>query len=254
MENMGTTGDTGTLGVNEVTGNLGVNEVTATSTNFNSFGSKPTLGVNKVTGTSYNVTSSSSKHSHEPAILNDAIIDASMPDGDGVRVSSIASRFIQGGGEEDINSILYNFTSKMASLDGNGRIGMSQSSDVPTQPITYVGVTNGTQSSPPKVAMVHALTISSIHDFIDAMFGVSLKTLKDIDDFTMGIEEGKYPMWDALESDVRKMALAAVDGLWKLLWLKEILNLRTLNLQMSLLLSKPWTSMQMLHPMLELRV
>ena len=46
-------------------------------------------------------------------------------------------------------------------------------SNVATTP-TYVGVTNATQVGP----------LQGEHDFIETMFGVSLKTLKDIDDFT----------------------------------------------------------------------
>ncbi|PWA48271.1 hypothetical protein CTI12_AA489790 [Artemisia annua] len=53
----------------------------------------------------------------------------------------------------------------------------------------------------------------SKHDYINVLFGVSLKTMKDIDDFTKGCEDGTYSVWNELESDVRTMVMEAVCGL-----------------------------------------
>ncbi|PWA89650.1 serine/threonine-protein kinase, active site protein [Artemisia annua] len=225
------------------------------------------LGVDlhTVTGTSYNVTSSSSKPSHEPAALIDSTNDASMPDGDGVRVSSIAGRFNpKGGGVEDINSILYTFTSKIASLDGNKN---HDEGDMHTTPVSYAKILNEDHRkvnfSPLKNQTIEDAdftlpmksSIKSKHDYINTLFGVSLKTLKDTDDFILGCEAGNYPVWAELDSDVRTIVMDAACDLCNAFEAEIRANSRPLNLPMSLLLSsKLWKSIPMLHLMLKLQV
>ncbi|PWA42190.1 membrane attack complex component/perforin (MACPF) domain-containing protein [Artemisia annua] len=58
-----------------------------------------------------------------------------------------------------------------------------------------------------------ASSLKSKHDYINVLFGVSLETLEDIDEFTKGCEAGTNLVWAELESDVRTMAMEAVCGL-----------------------------------------
>ncbi|PWA68531.1 ATPase, F1/V1/A1 complex, alpha/beta subunit, Zinc knuckle CX2CX4HX4C [Artemisia annua] len=58
-------------------------------------------------------------------------------------------------------------------------------------------------------------SIMSVQAFIEALMGVSIKTLEDVDAFTKGLDAGKFPEWDELESDVQKMATEALLGLWE---------------------------------------
>ena len=60
-----------------------------------------------------------------------------------------------------------------------------------------------------------ATSAKSNHDFIEDLFGVSLKTPKDIDDFTKDLDNGQYPKWAELDSDVRVKTMNAIDGLWE---------------------------------------
>ncbi|PWA60128.1 Peptidase S10, serine carboxypeptidase [Artemisia annua] len=69
-------------------------------------------------------------------------------------------------------------------------------------------------SSDPSIATDdQTKSIKSKHDYINVLFGVSLKTMKDIDDFTKGCEDGTYSVWNELESDVRTMVMEAICGL-----------------------------------------
>ncbi|GJY23017.1 zinc knuckle CX2CX4HX4C containing protein [Tanacetum coccineum] len=51
-------------------------------------------------------------------------------------------------------------------------------------------------------------------DVVAELFGVSLKTPKDIDDFTKGIELGKYKVWSELTSDKRKEVMDTICAMW----------------------------------------
>ncbi|PWA46834.1 hypothetical protein CTI12_AA500930 [Artemisia annua] len=57
--------------------------------------------------------------------------------------------------------------------------------------------------------------IKSKQDFIETLFGVSLKTLEDIDVFTQVLDAGNYTVWAELDSDVHNMAKDAALGLWE---------------------------------------
>ncbi|PWA39992.1 EF-Hand 1, calcium-binding site-containing protein [Artemisia annua] len=46
-------------------------------------------------------------------------------------------------------------------------------------------------------------SIKSKHDFIEGVFGVSLKSASDIDLFIRELEEGKHPIWPTLDSATR---------------------------------------------------
>ncbi|PWA41807.1 hypothetical protein CTI12_AA550740 [Artemisia annua] len=46
-----------------------------------------------------------------------------------------------------------------------------------------------------------------------SMIILMFKTMKDIDDFTKGCEDGTYSVWNELESDIRTMVMEAVCGL-----------------------------------------
>ncbi|GKA46662.1 hypothetical protein Tco_0739545 [Tanacetum coccineum] len=46
------------------------------------------------------------------------------------------------------------------------------------------------------------------------LFGVSLKSYKDIDDFTKGIELGKYPVWSELTREKCKEVLDTIGDIW----------------------------------------
>ncbi|PWA34846.1 protein kinase-like domain-containing protein [Artemisia annua] len=52
------------------------------------------------------------------------------------------------------------------------------------------------------------------HDYIVALFGVSLSTLEDINEFTLSCEAGKYPIWAELDSNARTMATDAIEDLF----------------------------------------
>ncbi|PWA67443.1 hypothetical protein CTI12_AA152530 [Artemisia annua] len=60
-------------------------------------------------------------------------------------------------------------------------------------------------------------SLKSKHDFIETLFGVSLKTLEDIDAFAKAVEAGNYTVWDTLDDDVVQRVQDAIDGLWKAL-------------------------------------
>ncbi|GKF81414.1 hypothetical protein Tco_0240016, partial [Tanacetum coccineum] len=52
------------------------------------------------------------------------------------------------------------------------------------------------------------------HDVVAELFGVSLKSYKDIDDFTKGIELGKYPVWSELTREKCKEVLDTIGDIW----------------------------------------
>ncbi|GJZ80286.1 zinc finger BED domain-containing protein RICESLEEPER 2-like protein [Tanacetum coccineum] len=52
------------------------------------------------------------------------------------------------------------------------------------------------------------------HDVVSELFGVSLKSYKDIDDFTKGIELGKYPVCSELTREKRKEVLDTIGDIW----------------------------------------
>ncbi|PWA78378.1 vesicle-associated membrane protein [Artemisia annua] len=58
-------------------------------------------------------------------------------------------------------------------------------------------------------------SLKSKQEFIETLFGVSLKTLEDIDAFTQGLEAGNYTVWDELENSVHKRAKDVVLCLWE---------------------------------------
>ncbi|PWA64391.1 zinc knuckle CX2CX4HX4C [Artemisia annua] len=58
-------------------------------------------------------------------------------------------------------------------------------------------------------------SLKSKQDFIETLFGVSLKTLEDIDAFTLGLEAGNYTVWNELDNDVHERAKDAVVCLWE---------------------------------------
>ena len=74
-------------------------------------------------------------------------------------------------------------------------------------------VVENTSSDPSLATDDQTKSTKSKHDYINVLFGVSLKTMKDIDDFTKGCEDGTYSVWNELESDVRTMVMEAVCGL-----------------------------------------
>ncbi|GJZ04472.1 hypothetical protein Tco_0537747 [Tanacetum coccineum] len=64
-----------------------------------------------------------------------------------------------------------------------------------------------------KVFDVNAPNIQN-HDVFAELFGVSLKSYKDIDDFTKGIELGKYPMWLELTREKHNEVLDTIGDIW----------------------------------------
>ncbi|PWA70564.1 hypothetical protein CTI12_AA289890 [Artemisia annua] len=54
-------------------------------------------------------------------------------------------------------------------------------------------------------------SLKSKHDFIETLFGVSLKTLEDIDAFAKAVEAGNYTVWDTLDDDVVQRVQDAID-------------------------------------------
>ncbi|GKG25526.1 hypothetical protein Tco_0398672, partial [Tanacetum coccineum] len=60
-----------------------------------------------------------------------------------------------------------------------------------------------------KVSDVNASNIRN-HDVVAELFGVSLKSYKDIDDFTKGIELGKHPLWSELTREKRMEGLDTI--------------------------------------------
>ncbi|PWA44370.1 hypothetical protein CTI12_AA526990 [Artemisia annua] len=55
-------------------------------------------------------------------------------------------------------------------------------------------------------------SLKSKHDFIETLFGVSLKTLEDIDAFAKAVEAGNYTVWDTLDDDVVQRVQDAIDA------------------------------------------
>lgn len=93
--------------------------------------------------------------------------------------------------------------SKMASLDGSKN---DDEGDTHTTPVSYATILNEdhrkVKFSPLKNQTIEDAyftipmksSIKSKHDYINTLFGVSLKALKDIDEFTKGCEAGNYPV------------------------------------------------------------
>ncbi|GKD28141.1 hypothetical protein Tco_1234355 [Tanacetum coccineum] len=52
------------------------------------------------------------------------------------------------------------------------------------------------------------------HDVVAKLFGMSLKSFKDIDDFTKDIELGKYPMWSKVTREKHKEVLDTIGDIW----------------------------------------
>ncbi|GKB94251.1 zinc knuckle CX2CX4HX4C containing protein [Tanacetum coccineum] len=65
-------------------------------------------------------------------------------------------------------------------------------------------------------------TIGNGNASIVELFGVSLKTLVDIDDFTKDIELGKYEVWSTLPSDKRKEVMDTICAMWDTLMAENV--------------------------------
>ena len=50
-------------------------------------------------------------------------------------------------------------------------------------------------------------------DYVHALLGVSIKTIKDIDDFITCLEEGKYPMWADVDGNIKDKVIADLRSL-----------------------------------------
>ncbi|PWA38477.1 hypothetical protein CTI12_AA581830 [Artemisia annua] len=57
--------------------------------------------------------------------------------------------------------------------------------------------------------------INSKHDFIQGVFGVSLKSASDIDVSVRELEEGIHPVWTTLDSETRSQVSEAMFGLFE---------------------------------------
>ncbi|GKB48917.1 hypothetical protein Tco_0899670 [Tanacetum coccineum] len=71
------------------------------------------------------------------------------------------------------------------------------------------------------------------HDVVAELFGVSLKSYKDIDDFTKGIELGKYPVWSELTREKRKEVLDTIGDIWDGLVEESVTRANSSDLVMS---------------------
>ncbi|PWA83927.1 hypothetical protein CTI12_AA163730 [Artemisia annua] len=88
----------------------------------------------------------------------------------------------------------------------------------PKQPVpraanARIGVPTYDLAKPNEVINVASL-IKMKHDYIVSLFGVSLITLEDINEFTLNCEAGKYPIWADLDSNARTMVMDALVDLW----------------------------------------
>lgn len=66
------------------------------------------------------------------------------------------------------------------------------------------------QSSTTNTTNDHVVTITSKHDFIEGVIGVSLKSASDIDLFLKELEAGKHPIWPNLDSETRSQVYDAM--------------------------------------------
>ncbi|GKC53666.1 hypothetical protein Tco_1076411 [Tanacetum coccineum] len=143
----------------------------------------------------------------------------------------------QGDGN-DMGDILCNFEEQMRNLKGqepvdNTTHGFKPSIDAVSR--GQIGVKGirlpmrdnrfnraGDGVDPQDVALSSTKTNSDNHkygpsvtnDVIAELFGVLLKTCKDIDDFTKGLELGKYAVWSELSRDKRKEVLDTICNMW----------------------------------------
>nr|GEX04998.1 hypothetical protein [Tanacetum cinerariifolium] len=67
------------------------------------------------------------------------------------------------------------------------------------------------------------------HDVVVELFGVSLKYYKDIDDFTKGIELGKYLLWSKLTREKRKEVLYTIGDIWDALVEKSVTRANSID-------------------------
>jgi hypothetical protein len=96
-------------------------------------------------------------------------------------------------------------------VDGNISEGYVE--PVPNAANARIGVTTSGLVNLNEVTNTESL-IKMKHDYIVALFGVSLSTLEDINEFTLSCEVGKYPVWVELDSNARAMAMDAIEDLW----------------------------------------
>ncbi|GJW76326.1 retrovirus-related pol polyprotein from transposon TNT 1-94 [Tanacetum coccineum] len=80
----------------------------------------------------------------------------------------------------------------------------------PTTYGSYTPTVEGTFRTKP----THVETTNSLQEQITNSDLVSIKTPKDIDDFTNGIEAGIYMLWFELDSDKRTVVMDAICDLW----------------------------------------
>ena len=66
------------------------------------------------------------------------------------------------------------------------------------------------QSSTTNTTNDHVVTITSKHDYIEGVIGVSLKSASDIDLFLKELEAGKHPIWPNLDSETRSQVYDAM--------------------------------------------
>ncbi|PWA61504.1 RNA-directed DNA polymerase, eukaryota, Reverse transcriptase zinc-binding domain protein [Artemisia annua] len=67
----------------------------------------------------------------------------------------------------------------------------------------------------PTGPIIEGNSITSKHDYIEGVFGVSLKSALDIDLFLKKLEAGKHPIWPNLDSEARSQVYEAMCGLWE---------------------------------------
>nr|GEV32544.1 retrovirus-related Pol polyprotein from transposon TNT 1-94 [Tanacetum cinerariifolium] len=83
-----------------------------------------------------------------------------------------------------------------------------------------------------KVSNVNAPNIRN-HDVVAELFGVYLKSYKDIDDFTKGIKLGKCPLWSKLTREKRKEVLDTIGDMWDALVDENVTRDNSSNLVVS---------------------
>nr|GFC04739.1 hypothetical protein [Tanacetum cinerariifolium] len=101
--------------------------------------------------------------------------------------------YVNGAVTGNVNSIAvinYEFTSMMEKLVGSG------ATDAATRDSNDTIVESELQSTP-----------CTHHDIISEIFGLSLKTFKDFEDFISNIELGKYEVWLEL-SDIKRQEVS----------------------------------------------
>ena len=139
-----------------------------------------------------------------PATVDTVSIDANLPHGDGVKVSSNA-------GSNDASQP----ESFQEFLDANKvNANVPPSNPNAGSTVTHVSPLN---------------TIKSKNDFIELVFGVSLKSSLDIDLLLKEIEAGKYPKWSNLDSATRSHVHDAMYGLFEAYEIERKANATTSN-------------------------